>query len=244
MCLASTTVTMPSRRYLALISSSTKNVCATGAGSASPVVSIRTASKLATLACMRFRAATRSPRTVQQMHPFMTSMTSSSVLSVSFALSMMCSSIPTSPNSFSMTANRMPPFSSRLRVRRWFSRVVLPLPRKPFFLRNWGGCGEGVSDAAAPCRAPWSEQASNGRAVSRREMTVTASTATLPLADDPRPHGRGPEGGGSRHRGGRALRRVRRPPPGPGGGARGPGGAPRGIAFGPGRGGQTHRSEL
>ena len=62
---------------------------------------------------------------------FMTSMTSSSVLSVSFALSMMCSSIPTSPNSFSMTANRRPPFSSRLRVRRWFSRVVLPEPRKP-----------------------------------------------------------------------------------------------------------------
>mmetsp|Transcript_51193 Transcript_51193/g.111549 ORF Transcript_51193/g.111549 Transcript_51193/m.111549 type:complete len:206 (-) Transcript_51193:240-857(-) len=77
MCAASTTVMIPSRRYLALMSSSTKKVCATGAGSAMPVVSISTASKSLTLSCMRLSASTRSPRTVQHMQPFITSITSS-----------------------------------------------------------------------------------------------------------------------------------------------------------------------
>mmetsp|Transcript_11646 Transcript_11646/g.28284 ORF Transcript_11646/g.28284 Transcript_11646/m.28284 type:complete len:224 (-) Transcript_11646:302-973(-) len=40
-CLASTTVRMASKRNCSLRSSSTKNVCATGAGSANPVVSMR-----------------------------------------------------------------------------------------------------------------------------------------------------------------------------------------------------------
>mmetsp|Transcript_6804 Transcript_6804/g.12724 ORF Transcript_6804/g.12724 Transcript_6804/m.12724 type:complete len:231 (-) Transcript_6804:310-1002(-) len=45
-CLASTTVMMASRLACSLISSSTKKVCATGAGSARPVVSIKMASNL------------------------------------------------------------------------------------------------------------------------------------------------------------------------------------------------------
>ena len=68
-------------RASACISSSTKKVCATGAGSARPVVSMMMASKRLTLACSFLRATTRSPRTVQQMHPFITSITSSSAFS-------------------------------------------------------------------------------------------------------------------------------------------------------------------
>jgi hypothetical protein len=100
------------------------------------------------------RATTRSPRTVQQMQPFMTSMTSSSAFSLRIF-----SSTPTeiqsalhevrcytavgrhwrlrkqithprapSPNSFSIMAKRNPWFGSS---RMWFSSVVLPEPRKP-----------------------------------------------------------------------------------------------------------------
>ena len=100
MCLASTTVMMPSSLYRSVIFSSTKNVCATGAGSAKPVVSMRTPSKSLMRSCMRSSTSVKSPRTVQQMHPFMTSMMLSSELSTR-----MFSSTPTSPNSFSMTAN-------------------------------------------------------------------------------------------------------------------------------------------
>ena len=66
---------------------------------------------------------TRSPRTVQQMHPFMTSMTSSSDFS-----ERIFSSTPTSPNSFSIIAKRKPcVWSSRI----WLSSVVFPEPRNP-----------------------------------------------------------------------------------------------------------------
>mmetsp|Transcript_63581 Transcript_63581/g.168438 ORF Transcript_63581/g.168438 Transcript_63581/m.168438 type:complete len:203 (+) Transcript_63581:637-1245(+) len=105
-CAASTTVIIPSRRYIFLISSSTKKVCATGAGSAIPVVSIRTASNDLTRLWSRLRAWTKSPRTVQQMQPFITSITSSFVLCFLPAISF--SSTPTSPNSFSMIAKRRP----------------------------------------------------------------------------------------------------------------------------------------
>mmetsp|Transcript_3754 Transcript_3754/g.11709 ORF Transcript_3754/g.11709 Transcript_3754/m.11709 type:complete len:260 (-) Transcript_3754:14-793(-) len=125
MCFASTTVQMPSSVYILWMSSSTKKVCATGAGSASPVVSIITASNLAILPCNLLRACTRSPRTVQQMQPFMTSITSSSTFSV---IPMIFSSTPTSPNSFSMMAKRMPWSGDR---KMWFSNVVLPEPKKP-----------------------------------------------------------------------------------------------------------------
>mmetsp|Transcript_34638 Transcript_34638/g.79293 ORF Transcript_34638/g.79293 Transcript_34638/m.79293 type:complete len:243 (+) Transcript_34638:540-1268(+) len=122
-CLASTTVTMPSSLYLLWISSSTKNVCATGAGSAKPVVSMRIASKDSTFACSLFRAWTKSPRTVQQMQPFITSMTSSLASSASTF-----SSTPTSPNSFSIMAKRKP-WSGDFKM--WFMSVVFPEPRKP-----------------------------------------------------------------------------------------------------------------
>ena len=73
-----------------------------------------------------FNTSTRSWRTVQQMQPFIISMTSSSVSVLSFGL-IKASSIPTSPNSFSITAIFLPCCA----VRMWFSSVVLPEPRKP-----------------------------------------------------------------------------------------------------------------
>mmetsp|Transcript_25251 Transcript_25251/g.58886 ORF Transcript_25251/g.58886 Transcript_25251/m.58886 type:complete len:257 (+) Transcript_25251:596-1366(+) len=111
MCFASTSVTMPSSRANACTSSSTKKVCATGAGSAIPVVSITMPSSLRTPAAMRFASflstTIRSWRTVQQMHPFIISMISSSAcIFVFFASS--ASSIATSPNSFSITASFLP----------------------------------------------------------------------------------------------------------------------------------------
>mmetsp|Transcript_76310 Transcript_76310/g.170729 ORF Transcript_76310/g.170729 Transcript_76310/m.170729 type:complete len:237 (-) Transcript_76310:8-718(-) len=122
-CLASTTVMMPSRWYTRCNSWSTKNVCATGPGSAKPVVSMITPSKPAVFVCSRLSACERSPRTVQQMQPFMTSMSCSSDASL-----MTFSSTPTSPNSFSMMAKRMP-WSGDSRM--WFRRVVFPDPKKP-----------------------------------------------------------------------------------------------------------------
>ena len=103
MCLLSHTVMIPSRENFAAISSSTKKVCATGAGSARPVVSMMIASNCEIFPHSFLRATTRSPRTVQQMQPFITSMISSSAFS-----ERMRSSTPTSPNSFSMMANRSP----------------------------------------------------------------------------------------------------------------------------------------
>ena len=100
MCFASTTVMIPSNLYLSTTFSSTKNVCATGAGSAKPVVSIKTPSKSFILSYMLSNATVKSPLTVQQIQPFITSMMVSSELSTSIF-----SSIPTSPNSFSITAN-------------------------------------------------------------------------------------------------------------------------------------------
>mmetsp|Transcript_48670 Transcript_48670/g.95142 ORF Transcript_48670/g.95142 Transcript_48670/m.95142 type:complete len:277 (-) Transcript_48670:8-838(-) len=120
---ASHTVTTQSSRYRARTPSSIKNVWHTGAGSASPVVSMMTPSKSATRSCRRTSASTRSPRTVQQMHPFITSMSSSSTFSAR-----MPSSTPTSPNSFSITANFRPCVVS---LRMLLRRVVLPEPRKP-----------------------------------------------------------------------------------------------------------------
>ena len=100
MCLASATVIIPSSLYLSTILSSTKKVCATGAGSAKPVVSIRTPSKSFILSYILSSISVRSPLTVQQIQPFITSMMLSSELSTRIF-----SSMPTSPNSFSITAN-------------------------------------------------------------------------------------------------------------------------------------------
>ena len=78
---------------------------------------------LSTFLCKRFNASTRSPRTVQQIQPFITSITSSSTFS-----GMILSSTPISPNSFSITANFIPCVPS---LRMWLSKVVFPEPRKP-----------------------------------------------------------------------------------------------------------------
>ena len=130
MCLASTSVMMPSSRAKAATLGSTKKVWATGAGSAIPVVSITIPSNFKVPACTRFASlsntTTRSWRTVQQMQPFIISMISSSACIRVFFFSK-SSSIPTSPNSFSITANFLPCCC----VRMWFSNVVLPEPRKP-----------------------------------------------------------------------------------------------------------------
>mmetsp|Transcript_32876 Transcript_32876/g.94571 ORF Transcript_32876/g.94571 Transcript_32876/m.94571 type:complete len:282 (-) Transcript_32876:341-1186(-) len=128
-CLASATVKMPSRHNFCCTKSSAKNVCATGAGSANPVVSMMTASRGLLFFCafltIFLRPMMRSPRTVQQMQPLFISTMFSSV--VRGPASMSESSMPTSPNSFSMTAIRLPWFSFKMR----FKSVVLPAPRKP-----------------------------------------------------------------------------------------------------------------
>ncbi len=108
------------------MSSSMKKVCATGPGSAMPVVSMTMRSKSSSFAS-RFarnspRMRTRSPRTVQQMQPLFISTICSPVSCTSNSLSM-----PASPNSFSMTAMLRPCCSFSMR----FSSVVLPLPKKP-----------------------------------------------------------------------------------------------------------------
>src|SRR6185503_12917379 len=106
-------------------SSSVKNVCATGPGSAMPVVSMMTRSNFSapvsrfSLSVPRIRI--KSPRTVQQTQPLFISTICSS------DFSMIALSTPTSPNSFSITAMRWPWSSLRIR----FSSVVLPAPRKP-----------------------------------------------------------------------------------------------------------------
>jgi hypothetical protein len=121
---------MPSSRAKAATLGSTKNVCATGAGSAMPVVSMTIPSNFKVPACTRFASlsstTTKSCLTVQQIHPFIISMISSSACMRVFFLSK-SSSMPTSPNSFSITANFLPCCC----VRMWFSNVVLPEPRKP-----------------------------------------------------------------------------------------------------------------
>mmetsp|Transcript_23792 Transcript_23792/g.62339 ORF Transcript_23792/g.62339 Transcript_23792/m.62339 type:complete len:322 (-) Transcript_23792:94-1059(-) len=130
MCFASTSVMIPSNLANAATFGSTKKVCATGAGSAMPVVSITMPSSFKVPACTRFASlsstTTKSCLTVQQMHPFIISMISSSACILVFFFSK-SSSMPTSPNSFSITANFLPCCC----VRMWFNNVVLPEPRNP-----------------------------------------------------------------------------------------------------------------
>mmetsp|Transcript_145559 Transcript_145559/g.362996 ORF Transcript_145559/g.362996 Transcript_145559/m.362996 type:complete len:328 (-) Transcript_145559:447-1430(-) len=134
-CFASTTVMMPSRTIWAWMWSSAKNVCATGAGSARPVVSMMTPSSLEPEAADRFRMLLRpwmrSPRTVQQMQPLFISMICSEPRSSREAIS--ASSMPISPNSFSITAKRLPCVPCRM----WLRSVVLPAPKKPVSM--WAG---------------------------------------------------------------------------------------------------------
>ena len=75
-CLQSTTVIIPSNTVTVETCSSTKNVCATGAGSAIPVVSIMIPSNvLFSYIKSLMIILERSPLTVQQMHPFIVSIT-------------------------------------------------------------------------------------------------------------------------------------------------------------------------
>ena len=82
---------------------------------------------------------TRSPRTVQQMHPLFISTICSSLSFTRMSLSM-----PVSPNSFSITAILSPCCSVRMRLR----RVVLPAPRKPVSIVTGIRSLSGVSVAA------------------------------------------------------------------------------------------------
>ena len=95
MCLQSTSVTMPSSRANSLMLSSIKKVCATGPGSARPVVSITIASSAEPRRKSFERMRMRSPRTVQQMQPLFISKMSSVVSKRSLTSA---SSTPTSPN--------------------------------------------------------------------------------------------------------------------------------------------------
>ncbi len=116
---ASATVTTASSLALRPTLSSMKKVCATGAGSASPVVSTMMPSNLPLRRISPSMMRTRSPRTVQQTQPLFISNTSSSAPTTS-SLSM-----PISPNSLTMTAYFRPCGSDRMRL----SSVVLPAPR-------------------------------------------------------------------------------------------------------------------
>ena len=118
-CFASTTVTMASSFVAFFTSSSAKKVCATGAGSARPVVSTMMPSNFSRRFIRPLMMRIRSPRTVQQMQPLFISNTSSSV-STTRSLS-----TPSSPNSLMTTAFFLPWSSVRIR----FSSVVLPAPR-------------------------------------------------------------------------------------------------------------------
>ena len=70
---------------------------------------------------MRYTASSSSPLMEQQMQPLLSSTMSSPVAMIR-SLSM-----PISPNSFTRTAVFTPCWLLRM----WFSRVVLPAPRKP-----------------------------------------------------------------------------------------------------------------
>ena len=118
-CLASTTVTIASSLAFDRTPSSTKKVCATGAGFARPVVSMMIPSNRSRRFISPPTMRIRSPRTVQQMQPLFISNTSSSV-STTRSLS-----TPSSPNSLITTAYLRPCCSVRMR----FSSVVLPAPR-------------------------------------------------------------------------------------------------------------------
>mmetsp|Transcript_4971 Transcript_4971/g.16581 ORF Transcript_4971/g.16581 Transcript_4971/m.16581 type:complete len:356 (-) Transcript_4971:104-1171(-) len=107
-CTASQIVTIASRYSCSFSSSSTKKVCATGAGSAKPVVSMMMWSNDSLRRISFPRMRTKSWRTVQQIHPLFISKISS------FVVITRPSSIPTSPNSFSMIAILLPCFAVKM----------------------------------------------------------------------------------------------------------------------------------
>src|SRR6185295_16812069 len=167
------------------ISSSVKKVCATGPGSAMPVVSITTRSNLS-LPSSRFslsvpRMRMRSPRTVQQMQPLFISTICSS------PVSMISLSTPISPNSFSITAMRWPWSSFRIRL----SSVVLPLPRNPvrivtgtMLLSSMTAPGEGRDYRSTPNTSTKPNQGQTtfiSRSTSRVAPRLRRSPTAVPL---------------------------------------------------------------
>ncbi len=118
-CFASTTVTTASSWVCDRIISSTKKDWITGAGSANPVVSITRWSNRSRFCIKLPKMRIKSPRTVQQMQPLFISTISSSASIMSWL------SIPTSPNSLTITATLLPCSAVRMRL----SKVVLPAPK-------------------------------------------------------------------------------------------------------------------
>mmetsp|Transcript_13328 Transcript_13328/g.37723 ORF Transcript_13328/g.37723 Transcript_13328/m.37723 type:complete len:259 (+) Transcript_13328:777-1553(+) len=123
----------------------------------------------------------RSPRTVQQIQPLFISMicsTPSSSRSVLEAIS--ASSTPTSPNSFSITANTFPCEPRRM----WLSRVVLPLPKKPVSM--WAGtlpCASTRSFSRKPSSwASWSRRHSSCRSITLPSPGANAAAAASSAA--------------------------------------------------------------
>ena len=103
-----------------------KKVCATGPGSAKPVVSMTTrsncSSPLRRFSANSCKVLRKSSRMVQHTQPLLICTMCSWVSLTRMSLSMF-----SSPNSFSMTAIFWPCASLRMRL----SSVVLPAPRKP-----------------------------------------------------------------------------------------------------------------
>ncbi len=122
----STTATTPSTVTRLLIAGQWK-ACTSGLGSARPEVSMRMWSTLGERARMASRAGTKSSATVQQMQPLASStMFSSGQVSMPQPLRI-SPSMPTSPNSLTITASRLPLAVSST----WRISVVFPEPRKP-----------------------------------------------------------------------------------------------------------------
>src|SRR5262249_2948384 len=114
----------------------------------------------------------RSPRTVQQMHPlFISNISSSAPITRSW-------STPTSPNSFSMTAIRLPCFAERMSLR----RVVLPAPRKP--VRTVTGTRSvGVVIRGLSYQRPQAPGRVRPRARSRQRLLIRLVRGLAPVAD-------------------------------------------------------------
>ena len=122
----STTATTPSTVTREAISGQLKALTS-GLGSARPEVSMTMCSGGDGPVEQAFRAGTKSSATVQQMQPLASSTMLSSVQLSMPQLFRISPSMPTSPNSLTITARRRPSaFSST-----WRTSVVLPAPRKP-----------------------------------------------------------------------------------------------------------------
>ena len=127
MCGAFTRAITPSMRHWAARPGSARSVCTAGPGEAKPEASMSRWSKGTISIASRRRASracsvvTRSPRTVQQRQPLLSWTTFSSTPTTRRP------SMPTSPNSFTITAIRWSCCVERMRL----TRVVFPLPKNP-----------------------------------------------------------------------------------------------------------------